>query len=114
MAVKTEIWVKGHIRQCFAAGLMCALARKGAPEAGVVYVSIRRQHDEHVCLGPAPGPAYDELGRRRWTRLFDGRPVTQSEFDEFISRQTSFDPDIWVLDIDDPDGTGLIDPESIS
>ena len=44
------------------------------------------------------------LGAGAGPGLFDGRPVTQSEFDEFISRQTSFDPDIWVLDIDDPDG----------
>jgi hypothetical protein len=36
-------------------------------------------------------------------------PVTQEEIERFLARQVAFDPDIWILDIDDPAGTALLD-----
>ena len=34
--------------------------------------------------------------------------MTQMEVDAFVERQLNFDPDIWVVDIDDSSGTGLL------
>jgi hypothetical protein len=33
-------------------------------------------------------------------------PVQQDDIDRFLARQIAIDPDIWILDIDDPGGTG--------
>ena len=103
--------MKGHLRRCFAEGLTCAVVRKGAAEAGTVLVVVRINHDQHRLYGPPPGPAYDEEGQRRWLALFDGKSVRQAEIDDYITKQLNFDPDIWVVDIDDPSGTGLLNIE---
>ena len=109
IALKTEIWVKAHLRRCFAEGLMCAVARKGSPEAGSIFIVVRRDHDQLSVFGSPPGPAYDEDGQRHWQPLFDGCAVSQVEVDKFVERQANIDPDIWVIDIDDPSGTGLLE-----
>lgn len=92
---------------------MCAIARKGASEAGSVFIVVRREADRLRAYGPPPGPAYGDDGARRWQALFDGRVVSQAEVDQFIARQAAIDPDIWVVDIDDPSGLGLLDIDAI-
>jgi hypothetical protein len=109
MSVKTEIWVKAHLRRCFAAGLTGVVARRGAAEAGSVFVKVSLPGGTGRVLAPAPGPAYDDDGRRRWTAPLGDEPVHEDDIDRFLARQVAFDPDIWILDIDDPDGTGLLD-----
>ena len=74
---------------------------------------VRIADDKLSVYGPPPGPAYDDNGHRRWQALFDGRHVAQAEVDSFIGRQCNFDPDVWVVDIDDPSGKGLLDIEAI-
>ena len=109
MSVKTEIWVKGHLRRCFAAGLTGVVARRGATEAGAVFVKVTLAAGTARLLAPAAGPAYDEEGGRRWEFPLGREPLKLDEIDRFLDRQTAFDPDIWILDIDDPGGTGLLD-----
>lgn len=109
MSVKTEIWVKAHLRRCFAAGLTGVVARRGAAEAGSVFVKVTLPGGSGRILAPAAGPAYDEGGGRRWVEPLGSEPVQQDDIDRFLARQIAFDPDIWILDIDDPGGTGLLD-----
>lgn len=90
-----------------------AVARKGSPDAGALIIIVRLANDVLKIYGPAPGPAHDDLGRRRWLALFDARTLSQSEADAFVARQASIDPDIWVIDIDDAAGTGLLDEAAI-
>ena len=112
MAVKTEIWIKAHMRRCFGEGLTCVVVRRGAPEAGTIIVVVTQSRDTHRLYMPAPGPGYDEIGARRFVSAnMAGQPMTQDEVSRFVERQLSFDPDIWVIDIDDPSGTGLLDLE---
>lgn len=111
MTVKTEIWVKAHLRRCFAQGLTGVVARRGAAEAGTVFVKVTLPDGRAKVLGPAPGPAYDDLGGRTWLTPLGPHPVSLEEADQFLSRQAAVDPDIWVIDIDDANGTGLIEIE---
>jgi hypothetical protein len=109
MALKTEIWVKAHLRRCFAAGLTGVVARRGAPEAGSVFVKVTLPGGTGRVLAPAPGPTYDEAGGRRWVTPLGDEPAQPDVIDHFFARQIAVDPDIWILDIDDPTGTGLLD-----
>lgn len=113
MSVKTEIWVKGHLRRCFAAGLTGVVARRGAAEAGAVFVKVTLAAGAVRLLAPAAGPAYDEEGGRNWEFPLGRAPLKPDDIDRFLERRIAFDPDIWILDIDDPGGTGLLDvPEA--
>jgi len=107
--LKSEIWVKAHLRRCFSAGLTAVVANRGAPEAGAVYVLVTIAADQTRVFAPAPGPTFNEQGLRTWSQPLGSTPATAEKVREYLARQKSFDPDIWIIDIDDRDGTGLLD-----
>jgi len=107
--LKSEIWVKAHLRRCFAAGLTAVIANKGAPEAGAVYVQVTISSQLVRVFAPAPGPAYNDDGARNWSQPLGELPVKVEAANTYFARQLSFDPDIWIIDIDDPQGTGLLE-----
>jgi len=111
MAVKTAIWVAAHLRRCFGEGLTGVIARRGAEEAGTVFVRVILRDGSVRLFGPAPGPAFDEAGRRRFRLRIATTLDETGVVDAMIAREVRFDPDLWVLDIDDPSGSGLLDAD---
>jgi hypothetical protein len=111
MAVKTAIWVAAHLRRCFGQGLTGVVARRGAEEAGSVFVRVILRDGSIRLFGPAPGPAFDEQGRRRFHLRITAAIDEAQVVDAMIAREVRFDPDLWVLDIDDPAGSGLLDAD---
>jgi|SRR5688500_7361851 hypothetical protein len=109
MSVKSSIWVTAHLRRCNASGISAMLVKRGAEEAGSIYVKINRLDGHVILLGPAPGPAYDEHGRRRWYQLIADRPVLEGEADKYLQRVRSIDPDIWIIEIEDAKTAGLLE-----
>jgi hypothetical protein len=104
MRLKSEIWVHALLRRCFVAGMFGAVLRKGAAEAGAIYIVINRLDGTVKLLGPPPGSAIDEMGERLWTETVP--PVTQAaEVTPFIEKMAKFDPDFWVVEIEDRAGT---------
>lgn len=104
MAVKSEIWVQAMLRRCNAQGLFAAVVKRGAAEAGAVFVILDRTDGSYSLLGPAPGPAYDEQGERRFVEEFDA-PVSEQEVSTLLARRRKFDDDIWVIEVADRAGT---------
>jgi hypothetical protein len=90
-------------------GLPAVLIKRGAEEAGSIYVRINRLDGRVLLLGPPPGPAYDAQGSRRWTALLKGEAVPETEADDYLHRQRRIDPDIWIIEIEDAKETGLLD-----
>ena len=85
------------------------IARKGASEAGAVFIRILIQDDQVRLLGPQPGATYNASGDRNWHSVFGAEPVCAQQADEYLSKQIGYDPDIWIIDIDDRTGTALLD-----
>jgi hypothetical protein len=108
MSVKSAIWVSAHIRRCNANGLFATLAKRGAEEAGSIYLRIDRLDGTGLLFGPAPGPAYDDRGERRWVELIVGSPVSGGRIDDYLRRVISIDPDIWIIEIADRHGTAML------
>lgn len=104
MRLKSGIWVQALLRRCFVQGQFGAVLRKGAEEAGAVYVVINRLDGTVILLGPPPGSSIDEHGERLWTEVTP--PVTSpADVQPFIEKLAKFDPDIWVVEIEDRTGT---------
>ena len=104
MRLKSEIWVHAFLRRSFVNGLYGAVLRKGAAEAGAIYVVVNRLDGTVKVLGPPPGSAIDELGERLWSEVIP--PVTSAaDIASFIQRLAEFDPDIWVVEVEDRTGT---------
>ena len=104
MRLKSELWVKACIRQCAAAGLSAVVARRGDPDAGIVYVRIDLLDGRVRLFGPAMGSAFDEAGERLWAEISAAGPMTDEDARIYLDRRSAFDPDIWVVDIESRDG----------
>lgn len=108
MRLKSEIWVSAFLRRCQTQGIYGAVVRKGAPEAGAVYVIVDRRDGRLHLFGPAPGPAYDEEGERRWIEEI-AFPAPSEAVTKLLARRQAADPDIWIVEVEDRRGTaGLV------
>ena len=95
----TGLWVQAHTARCSAAGIPIVVVRRGDPDRGVVIVKLNHR-DEGVRV---VSQIRDVDGTLVWSELFDGRGVSDTEADEYIDRQASYDPDIWVIEVENAD-----------
>lgn len=88
---------------------MVAVARHGADEAGAILVIVDRLDRTADLYGPAPQSAFTES--RPTERLFQ-RLMQRSEraaIEERLATELRFDPDIWVIEVEDRDGRAFLD-----
>lgn len=98
-SLKAGLWVKAQIRLCDLRARPAVVARRGDEDAGVVYLKlIRRDGCEVLVQGR------DSDGGRAWRRPLGEAAVAEPEADAYLNRQAGYDPDLWVLEIEDPQG----------
>lgn len=96
----SEFWVAAHLRRCGVEGLDAVLRRRGAAEAGAIFVSVDRLDGTVDLYGPAPQALLSgEEGGRVFGLILDAVPSPDVE--ERMRRELRFDPDLWWLTIDD-------------
>lgn len=103
--LKSEFWVKAHILKCSGQGIHAMLSRKGDETSGIIIVKVFQSRD--ACTVLTPTLRMD--GTRIWLRATGEEPVPEIEADDYIKRQISFDPDLWVLEIEDSQGRHFLE-----
>ena len=89
------------------------VVRRGDTEAGAIFISIDRL-DGTVCLyGPAPAGLESSDTERRWVRCLEGRAATAQEVSIYLARQIEFDPDLWVIEVEDKAGRHFLDGDLV-
>jgi hypothetical protein len=100
MRLKSGIWAAALVRRAFANGHFAAIERRGAEEAGAIFVRVRHRGGLQSVYGPAPQSllAEDQPG----DRLFECRcsEAGEEEADALIERERRFDSDLWVVEIE--------------
>jgi len=108
-ALKAGIWVSAQIRLCDASFIPAVVVRKGDPDAGSVLIKLNR-----LAIGVEVFTQVRTVeGVRAWMCATGDTPVKDAQADEYINKQLKFDPDIWVLEIEDPNYRYEIDGEII-
>ena len=92
------------MRRCNVEGKYCTIAAKGAAEAGAVFIIVNRLDGRFHLFGPAPGPAFDENGDRRFIEELPF-PASEAAVAALLVRRKKFDSDLWVVEVEDRDGT---------
>lgn len=109
LRLKSEIWVKAYLRRLSALDVWAAVSRRGDPDAGVIFVCVNLMNDCIRLFGPAFGGAHDEDGERRWSEVSPARTMTETDMADFLARQTSIDPDIWVVEVESASGDSYLE-----
>jgi hypothetical protein len=108
--LKSSIWVAGYLRRCQGAGVFGAVRRRGAEEAGAVFVKVALMDGTAMLFVPAPQTAYDDS--RPVERVFTPSPpqaVEEQAVEARLAKEISFDPDIWIVEIEDKAGRHFLD-----
>ena len=109
MRLKAEIWVKAYIRRCQHEGAAAVLARRGDEDAGAIYIKVSRLDGTALLFGPAPAGLHEAREDRRWVACLDRAPATEADVDAYLQRQIDFEPDIWIIAVEDSRGRHFLE-----
>jgi hypothetical protein len=110
MRLKSSIWVAAFLRRCQTEGVFGAVRRRGAEEAGAVFVKVALLDGNAVLYIPAPQTVYDDS--RPIERFFtptSKEPVPEASVEERLVKEIRFDPDAWIVEIEDRAGRHFLD-----
>ena len=110
MRLKASIWVQAYIRQCDRRGVSIVVMRHGDDDAGAIYIKVSLLDGQAMLFGPAPPGGYELDGVPQiWIAQFDSEIVDEETVDQFLASQLRFDPDLWVLVVEDREGRHGLD-----
>jgi hypothetical protein len=111
MRLKSALWVAAYLRRCQVEGVFAVVRRRGAEEAGAVFVRVCRLDGTSDLFGPAPQSAFDAApgADRAFSASLAKQPASDAEIEAYLAREIKFDPDVWILEIEDRAGRNFLD-----
>jgi hypothetical protein len=111
MRLKSGIWVAAYMRRCHIEGASAVLRRRGADEAGAVFIKVSRLDGTAEIFGPAPQSAFDEArpADRAFVPSLKAQPAPDADAEAYLARQVKFDSDVWIIEVEDRAGRNFID-----
>tara|TARA_A100001015_G_scaffold317070_1_gene433022 strand:+ start:158 stop:496 length:339 start_codon:yes stop_codon:yes gene_type:complete len=103
--IKTEIWIKAHLRVCDRNLLPAVIRRRGDPDAGSILIKLDRL--DGTCVILTRCQTVD--GEQAWVKAFGKLTSLDIDGEAYIAKQIALDPDIWLLEIEDPNAKYEID-----
>ncbi|HVX75871.1 MAG TPA: DUF1491 family protein [Bradyrhizobium sp.] len=110
MRLKSSIWVAAYLRRCQTEGVFAAVRKRGAEEAGAVFVKVALLDGNAMLYAPAPQTAYDDS--RPTERIFvpvSPQPISEAAVEERLAKEIRFDPDAWIVEAEDRAGRHFLD-----
>ena len=104
----TEIWVAAYRMRLDLAGITAFIVSKGDATAGAVLIKCATLDGQATAFQRT----FDlQTGDRIWDTLIKG---AEADVDQSIAKQRQFDPDLWVIEIEDRQGRHLLDEEGLN
>ena len=109
--MKSAIWVAAYVRRCNIEGAFAVVRHRGADEAGAIFIKVSKLDGTAALFAPAPQTAFDDA--RPAERMFVSSLKEQFSADAMaeakITRELKFDPDAWVIEVEDRAGRNFLD-----
>jgi len=99
-----DFWVHAHIAVLRTHNIAAYVIRRGDNTSGAVLVRINFLDGQSQVYAQS----HDTQGNRGWRAL--GAKQEDEAIDATINKQVSYDPDIWILEIEDKEGRHFLDP----
>ena len=101
------IWVAAYLRRLGILGIPAYIVARGDATAGAVLVKLSLMDGTARLFQRA----YDMGANARvWEVLAEG---DERAMDAVVARQRSFDPDLWVIEVEDAKGRHLLDQDGL-
>ena len=96
-------WVQAYLRRLTLENIPAYILAHGDDTAGAVLVKLATL-DGEACMFQG---GFDlQTGDRVWKQLEQG---TEEQIDKALQRQLGFDPDLWVIEVEDRAGRHFLD-----
>lgn len=111
MRLKSAIWVAAYVRRCHLEGAFAVVRRRGAEEAGAIFVKISKLDGTAALYAPAPQSDFEEArpGDRRFVAVLPGIFAPESDIEARLAREMKFDPDVWIVEVEDRAGRHFLE-----
>jgi len=102
-----EFWVQAYLARLRLADIPAFVTARGDATAGSVAVKVNTLDGSARAFTRS----YDATGTRIWMPLTDG---AEADVDTALARQRRFDPDLWVIEVEDRQGRTLLDQPGLA
>lgn len=111
MRLKSALWVAAYLRRCQVEGLNAVVRRRGAEEAGAVFVRVCRLDGTSDLYGPAPQSAFDAApgADRTFAPSLAQQPAPDAAVEAYLAREIKFDSDVWIVEAEDRAGRHFLE-----
>ncbi|TMV15429.1 DUF1491 family protein [Arenibacterium halophilum] len=103
-----DFWVRAYLARLRLADIPAFVTSRGDATAGAVLVKLNTLDGQATAFQREFNLM---TGARAWVELAHG---PEAEVDAAITRQRSFDPDLWVIEVEDRSGRHLLDQDGLS
>lgn len=94
-----DLVISAHIRLAAQEGVPIVILRRGDPQSGTILLKINRlDGNAHLLMQARRG---DELV---WSPQAAIDPMPERDADSIMASQAEFDPDLWLIEIEDRQG----------
>ncbi len=103
-----QFWVQAYLARLRLNEIPAFVVAHGDDTAGAVLVKLNTLDGKAVAFQRS----FDLMtGERRWIELASG---SEADVDVMIARQRRFDPDLWVIELEDRQGRHLLDEAGLA
>ena len=104
----SDIWVSAYLTRLRLADIPAFVVRRGDATAGAGLVKLNLLDGQGIVFQRS----FDlQSGARNWLELISG---DEADLELAIVRQRDFDPDLWVIEVEDRLGRHLLDEPGLS
>ncbi|MCU0884554.1 MAG: DUF1491 family protein [Beijerinckiaceae bacterium] len=99
--LRSDFWVSAYLRQRAVAGVAAVLRRRGAAEAGAIFIKVDRLDGTARLFGPAPPDLESQSPGRQFALMLEADPLA---VEDRMARELRFDSDLWLIEVEDRSG----------
>jgi hypothetical protein len=104
--LKAGIFVRALIRRVQVEGASAFVIRSGAEEAGSIILKVAKLDGSVLVLNQARNARGDLI----WAQALGGW-VDEARAAQWCDKQVKFDPDVWIVEIEDREGRAFVDEQ---
>ena len=107
LKLTAEIWVAAYLTRLRLVDIPAFVVQRGDSTAGAVLVKLNTLDGQARLYQRS----FDLMtGARKWIVLTEG---SEADVDQSIAKQRGFDPDLWVIEVEDKEGRHLLDEQGL-